>query len=227
MRLPALVASLIGERLPWLRVSAPGPETPRLAWRWDALLEAQAAGADPTRPWREALGASTAQQYAVPTPPAMPAAFVLQWVLEVPATVGAYAAVLGPWAADLSAASLSFELAPGTTSTPATSSSGVPPGPLRIRDARLQAARTAYQAIATPFAALYSPGVRLGPHQRHSMVADVWAIAVQRARQSVLQPPAPPVPERDSCCFIYTLPDAHECEGCPRLRRSPGAGLRR
>ncbi len=226
MRLPALVASLIGERLPWLRVSAPGPETPRLAWRWDALLEAQAAGADPTRPWREALGASTAQQYAVPTPPAMPAAFVLQWVLEVPATVGAYAAVLGPWAADLSAASLSFELAPGQHYPCHVQFRGATRADAD-RDARLQAARTAYQAIATPFAALYSPGVRLGPHQRHSMVADVWAIAVQRARQSVLQPPAPPVPERDSCCFIYTLPDAHECEGCPRLRRSPGAGLRR
>ena len=29
-----------------------------------------------------------------------------------------------------------------------------------------------------------------------------------------------PGPER-------TQPDAHECEGCPRLRRSAGAGLRR
>lgn len=226
MRLPALVASLIGERLPWLRVSAPGAATPRLAWRWDELLEAQAAGADPTQPWREALGASTAQQYAVPTPPAMPAAFVLQWVLEVPATVGAYAAVMGPWVADLTPASLSFELAPGQhypchvqfrDATPADGD----------RDARPQAAHTAYRAIATPFATLYSPGVRLGPHQRHAMVADVWATAVHRATQSVLQPPAPPVPERDSCCFIYTLPGAHECEGCPRLRRSPGARLTR
>lgn len=226
MRLPALVASLIGERLPWLRVSAPGAETPRLAWRWDELLEAQAAGADPTQPWREALGASTAQQYAVPTAPAMPAAFVLQWVLEVPATVGAYAAVLGPWAADLTPASLSFELAPGqhypchVQFRDATRADA-------DRDARLQAAHTAYRAIATPFATLYRPGVRLGPHQRHAMVADVWATAVHRATQSVLQPPAPPVPERDSCCFIYALPDAHECEGCPRLRRSPGARLRR
>lgn len=226
MRLPALVASLIDERLPWLRVSAPGAETPRLAWRWDELLEAQAAGADPTQPWREALGASTAQQYAVPTPPAMPAAFVLQWVLEVPATVGAYAAVLGPWAADLTPASLSFELAPGqhypchVQFRDATRAEA-------DRDARLQAAQTAYRAIATPFATLYRPGVRLGPHQRHAMVADVWAAAVHRATQSVLKPPAPPVPERDSCCFIYTLPDAHECEGCPRLRRSPGAGLTR
>lgn len=226
MRLPALVASLIGERLPWLRVSAPGAATPRLAWRWDELLEAQAAGADPTQPWREDLGASTAQQYAVPTPPAMPAAFVLQWVLEVPATVGAYAAVLGPWAADLTPASLSFELAPGqhypchVQFRDATRADA-------DRDARLQAAHTAYRAIATPFATLYRPGVRLGPHQRHAMVADVWATAVHRATQSVLQPPAPPVPERDSCCFIYTLPGARECEGCPRLRRSPGARLRR
>ena len=129
-------------------------------------------------------------------------------------------------AVDLSASSLSFELAPGqhhpchVQFRGATRAEG-------DRDARLEAAQMAYRAIATPFAAQYSPGVRLGPHQRHSMVADVWAIAVHRARQSVLQPPTPAVPERDSCCFIYTLPGAHECEGCPRLRRSPGARLSR
>ena len=47
---------------------------------------------------------STARQYGRPAPPAMPAAFVLQWALEVPATVAAYAVVLGPWDPDLSGA---------------------------------------------------------------------------------------------------------------------------
>jgi hypothetical protein len=146
----------------------------------------------------------------------MPAAFVLQWALEVPATVGAYAAVLGPWEADLSPTALSFDLAPDhlypchiqiRAGAPATADP----------DARLQAARAAYDALARPFAEAYTPGVRLGPHQRGAMVDDVWATAVHRARQSARENTS--VPERGSCCFIYTLPGTHECAGCPRLRR--------
>ncbi|MDF2144608.1 (2Fe-2S)-binding protein [Knoellia sp. p5-6-4] len=174
------------------------------------------AGEDPTGPWREALAASTARQHGRPTPPAMPAAFVLQWVLEVPATVAAYAVVLGPWDPDLSGASLSFDLSPQLF-----------PAHLQIRaarpgsgegEARLAAARTAYEGLARPFAATYEPGVRLGPHQRQAMVDDVWAMALHRAHQAVAERPARP-PQRQSCCFIYALPGAHECAGCPRLSR--------
>lgn len=150
----------------------------------------------------------------------MPAAFVLQWALEVPATVAACAVVLGPWDPDLSGGSLSFDLSPqlfpchiqlrGARLAPAGG------------EARLSAARAAYEGLARPFAATYQPGVRLGPHQRRAMVDDVWAAALHRARQSVADRPAPP-PQRASCCFIHTLPGAHECTGCPRLRRHPPA----
>jgi hypothetical protein len=167
-------------------------------------------------PWREALAASTAAQYGRPAPPAMPAAFVLQWALEVPATVAAYAVVLGPWDPDLSGASLSFDLSPQLF-----------PAHLQIRaarpatgegEARVGAARTAYEGLARPFAETYDPGVRLGPHQRQAMVDDVWAMALHRAHQAVADRPAPP-PQRQSCCFIYALPGTHECAGCPRLSR--------
>lgn len=212
---------MIDTHLPWVRVSASSEcgtveNAPRLAWRWDDLLAAQALGEDPTAPWREALAASTARQYGRPAPPAVPAAFVLQWALEVPATVAAYAVVLGPWDPDLSAASLSFDLTPQLF-----------PGHLRLRsarpanatgEARRTAARAAYEALARPFAATYEPGVRLGPHQRQAMVDDVWAMALHRAQAAVAERPAPP-PQRDSCCFIYALPGTHECAGCPRLRR--------
>ena len=231
---------MIDTHLPWVRVSAISesgtaesssaesstaesgtaesgtPENAaRLAWRWDDLLEEQASGRDPTAPWREALAASTARQYGRPAPVAMPAAFVLQWALEVPAAVGAYAAVLAPWDPNLSAASLSFDLTPQLYpghiqlrgARPATTSGG----------ARLAAVRAAYESLARPFAATYDPGVRLGPHQRQAMVDDVWAMALHRARQSVLERPVAP-PDRGSCCFIYALPGTHECAGCPRLR---------
>lgn len=215
------LAGLVDANLPWVRVSASsemgtGGKVPRLTWRWDDLLEGQASGKDPTAPWREALADSTARQYGRPAPAAVPAAFVLQWALEVPATLAAYAAVLAPWDPDLSAASLSFDLTaqlfPGHVqlrgARPATTTGG----------ARLVAARAAYGALARPFAATYDPGVRLGPHQRQAMVADVWAMTLHRAHQVLAERPVPP-PDRASCCFIYALPGTHECAGCPRLRR--------
>lgn len=215
------LAGLIDANLPWVRVSASSEfgtaeNVVRLSWRWDDLLEEQSIGKDPTAPWREALAASTARQYRRPAPVAMPAAFVLQWALEVPATVAACAVVLGPWEPDLSAASLSFDLTPQLF-----------PGHVQLRGARpatttgevrVAAARAAYEALARPFAATYDPGVRLGPHQRQAMLDDVWAMALHRAHQVLAERPVPP-PERGSCCFIYALPGTHECAGCPRLRR--------
>ena len=209
---------MVDRQLPWLRVSAATGDAPRLTWRWDDLAEAQAAGQDPTGPWRDALAASTARQYGQPAPPAMPAAFVLQWALEVPATVAAYAVVLGPWDPDLSGGSLSFDLSPQHF-----------PGHVQLRGARLAttggearvaAARAAYEALARPLAATHEPGVRLGPHQRQAMVDDVWATALHRAQECLADRPAPP-PQRASCCYLYALPGTHECTGCPRLRRRP------
>jgi hypothetical protein len=206
----------VDRHLSWVRVSAAGGDEARLTWRWDELATAQAAGDDPTRPWREALAASTARQYGRSVPPAMPAAFVLQWALEVPATVTACAVALGPWDPDLAGASLSFELSPQhfpdhlqlRAARPATDQG----------EARAAAARAAYEALARPFAAAYEPGVRLGPHQRQAMVDDVWAMALHRAHLCLAERATPP-PARRSCCFIYTLPGTHECTGCPRVSR--------
>jgi len=216
------LARAINARTPFLNVSAGAAGSPALPWDWTSLRHRQAAGQDPTASWREALAASTADQYGRPAPRAMPAAFVLQWALEVPATIGAYAAVLGPWAADLSAG-LSFALEPNYLfpsrvqvgrAVPASADPAL----------RLRAAHAAYEDVVRPFAEHYSPGVKLGRHQRLAMVDDVWAIAVHRARQACLPAPAPPVPQRASCCFIYALPGTHECAGCPRLRRSSADG---
>jgi hypothetical protein len=212
----ASLADLVGRHHSWLRVSAGGDDLPRLTWRWDDLAAEQAAGKDPTEPWRTALAVSTARQHGRPAPRAMPAAFVLQWALEVPATVTAYAAVLSPWDPDLSGASLSFDL-----------SAQHFPDHVQIRGARLAttggevrlaAARAAYEVLARPFAATYEPGVRLGPHQRHAMVDDVWRMALHRAQQAAGERPRP-LPGRQSCCYLYVLPGTHECTGCPRLSR--------
>ena len=216
----AVLAGLIDARLPWRRVSAAAADGQPLAWTWAELLSPAPAGGDPTADWRAALTDATARQYGVPPPPAMPAAFVLQWALEVPAILGAYAAVLGPWAADLSPAAVSFELDPVQ----------LYPAHLQVRaagtleggpESRLAVARAAYERLARPFAEGYQPGVHLGAHQRRCMVDDVWEIAAHGARQPVAGSSAPP-PARSSCCFVYALPGAHECAGCPRRRRLTG-----
>ena len=205
------IARALDSRLPWAKVSAAATDGPPLAWHWGDLSARQAAGEDPTSEWRAALTAATARQYATPPPPAMPAAFVLQWALEVPATVGAYAALLPPPAGAPELDGLSFALHRGAhfpvhIQIDGTAVGGTDPA------VRLADAHAAYVALARPFAASYQPGVRLGRHQRAAMVDDVWAIAVHRAGRSG------PGPLRSSCCFIYALPGVHECAGCPRLR---------
>ncbi len=199
------LAARLGRELPWWRVSAAGAGDPDLTHRWGAL------GGDGTAAWRAALTLATSRQYGLAPPPAMPAAFVLQWALEVPATIGAYAAVLGPWVVHPARAGLSFETDPH----------GHYPVHAQVREVevvdcpapeRLELARAAYLRDARELALSYQPGVRLGPHQRVEMVGDVWAMAAARATHAA-------APARGSCCFIYLLPGAHECAGCPRLRR--------
>lgn len=216
------LARAMNARIPFLLVSAGAAESPALPWDWTSLRHRQAAGEDPTATWREALAASTAHQYARPAPRAMPAAFVLQWVLEVPATIGAYAAVLGPWAADLSAG-LSFALDPSYLFPSRIQFGRAVPAPADPAR-RLRAAHAAYDDVVRPFAEHYQPGVKLGRHQRLAMVDDVWAIAVHRATEACPAAPAPAVPQRASCCFIYALPGTNECAGCPRLRRTGADG---
>lgn len=139
----------------------------------------------------------------------MPAAFVLQWALEVAAEAGLYAAFRHPWLVDPVSAGLTFSLHP-TQHYPVAAQvrqTSVTPA---LLDDRLEAARAAYRSAGLAVAQTYRPGVNLGRHQRLVMVDDVWAMAL--ARQRGQRPP-----QRGSCCYIYVLPGAHECAGCPRL----------
>jgi hypothetical protein len=62
--------------------------------------------------WQRALRSLQSRWYATDAPPQVAAAFVLQWLLQVPAHTGAHAAASGPWRADLT--HLSFALDPAT-----------------------------------------------------------------------------------------------------------------
>jgi hypothetical protein len=143
----------------------------------------------------------------------MPAAFVLQWTLEVAATTGAYAAWHHAWVVAPTGSGLTFDVHPQQlypvsaqvrqyTVTPA------------LLDDRVAAAHAAYRTAARDFARSYDPGVNLGARTRLAMVDDVWAMAV--ARVNGRRPP-----RRASCCFIYVLPGVRECSGCPRLATGP------
>jgi hypothetical protein len=204
--LGALVRT-IAPRLPW-RLGAASEKDPDLPLVWTELCASPSAA---TAGWRAAFAAATERYYRTEPPPAMPAAFVLQWCLEVPATVGAAAALLGPWALDPRTAGLSLAVEP----------TAAYPTDVRLRSAgelvedaarRLEVAGAAYVDAGRELAERYHPGVNLGRHQRLSMVQDLWAMAVARLRG---QGPV----ARGSCCYLYAVPGTHECAGCPRLRR--------
>jgi len=195
---------------------------PHLLWRLDAAIEQSpdlplvwtelcASPGAATAGWRAAFTTATERYYRTEPPPAMPAAFVLQWCLEVPATVGAAAALLGPWALDPRTTGLSLAVEPTAaypTAVRLRSAGEVVDDPVR----RLGLARDAYLDAGRQLAEGYHPGVNLGRHQRLSMVDDLWAMAVAR-----LQGRGPV--KRASCCYLYAMPGTHECAGCPRLRR--------
>lgn len=205
--LGALVRA-IRPHLVW-RLGAASGEVSDLPMVWTSLMAP--LDGDPTAEWRAAFARATGRYYGTPPPPAMPAAFVLQWCLELPATLGAAAALSGPWVLDPRTAGLSFAVEP-TAAYPTT---------LQLRSAgevvddpgrRLAAARDAYLDAGRELAAGYHPGVKIGRHQRLAMVDDLWAMALARLRGRG------PV-ERASCCYLYAVPGTHECAGCPRLRR--------
>ncbi|MDE9364955.1 (2Fe-2S)-binding protein [Luteipulveratus sp. YIM 133132] len=97
---------------------------------------------------------------------------------------------------------------------------GVGPGPVewrpRLSERRGLAERT-YRTHAQEFASTYEPGVKMSSAHRAGSVEDAWQAAWAGASRAVLGW-APPDRWRDSCCFIYALPGAHECARCPRLR---------
>ena len=87
---------------------------------------------------------------------------------------------------------------------------------------RMARAHADYREVAEPIAAAYPAIVRLGPHTRSGMVADMWGAAEREAlgAAGLIQPGAL---ARESCCLIYALPGCVECAGCPRLRTAPDA----
>jgi len=167
--------------------------------------------------WCRKLTAQNTAVYAVPAPPQVAAAFVLQHLLSIPAQASAFAAATGPWRVDLGTfdePALSCDLAPGlypervgfrtVESAPAD------------REVRIEEARTAYRALGTEIASAYDVGVKMSSRQRLGMVDDVWEMALREARAGTGDGWGPTV-ERRSCCLIYALPGCHACAGCPRL----------
>ncbi len=204
------VAGAVGRELGWLRIDVPG-DGPDPAWSLLDVLARQRQGEDPTAPWRVSAEAGMARMNGVPIPPSVTGAFVLQWLLEIPATVGAYTAALGPWVPDLGA--LGWDL------SPAGHAGRIVLGPVEVVDLevhdRLEAVEASYRVVAEPLADSFSSEAKTSSQQRHGMVTDVWEMAEAKALGSG------EVVARQSCCFIYVLPGMHECAGCPRLRSQP------
>jgi FhuF 2Fe-2S C-terminal domain len=150
--------------------------------------------------------------------PQVAAAFVLQWVLQVPAHTAAHAASSGPVRADLTG--LTFSLGPGLVPD-AVHLTALHPDAGDLAG-RLSRAEQDYRDVAGPLAAAYPAIVRLGPHTREAMVDDMWHAAEREAlaASGVVQPGAV---LRESCCLIYALPGCVECAGCPRTRTRHGS----
>ena len=167
--------------------------------------------------WRSELTELNTRLYAVPSPPQVASAFVLQHLLSIPAQVSAFAAVTGPWVVDLGTlddSTISCDLAPGLYPQRLGFLKALPGAP--ELEERIVAAHTAYLAVGLEIADRYDGGVKVSSRQRLGMVDDLWEMALREARGALGQGLGAAV-ERQSCCFIYALPGCHECAGCPRL----------
>jgi hypothetical protein len=193
----------MSRRHPWLRFTTDGPQLPR-GLRTNTL------------DWQRSLTALHARWYDGVAPPQVGSAFVLQWLLQVPAHAAALAAATGPWRAALS--ELTFSLSPSQVPDVVRLTSLRPDHAPLI--ARLAAAERDYRIVALPLAHGVETAVRIGPHTRAAMVDDMWAQARQAAAETVGAAPTGVLPRR-SCCLIYALPGCLECAGCPRLRGAP------
>ncbi|MBK8729577.1 MAG: hypothetical protein IPM00_09455 [Tetrasphaera sp.] len=184
---------------------------------WLTFCDADAPGdwlsltLDPI-PWQQALVAQNARWYPGVDAPQVAAAFVLQYLLQIPAHTLAYAAGLADappepearahgWAAQLRF-TLGPNHVPDRVRLPRLSPTGGPGSGLAL-------AEREYRAVAEPVAAAYPAIAKLGSATRAGLVTDMWRQAVARGRAV----------ERESCCFLYVMPGCHECGGCPRLGR--------
>lgn len=183
----------------------------------DAILADQEAGGDPTAWWREGVAKAQERRYRYAAPPAVGAAFVLGWYLQVVATPLAFAAVIRDWLPDASPESLRFDLDDVELYPVAQSIGGENVMRVPHPQVRLVEARRAYEAHARRFAESYRPGVKMSSKQRYGLVRDTWAALSDSARTSVLHEPSR-LGLRESCCFIFALPGANTCARCPRNR---------
>jgi len=194
----------MSRRHSWLTFSATGPPLPH-------TLSTDAVA------WQRGLRSLQGRWYSVDAPPQVAAAFVLQWLLQVPAHTAAHAAACGPWRADVDGLTFALDQA-------------LVPREVRLRglvadtgslDERLTRSERDYRAVALPLATAYESVVRLGPHARLALVDDMW-VAARREAESAAGVLRPGVAPRGSCCLLYALPGCVECAGCPRLRTTSG-----
>lgn len=172
-------------------------------------------GDDPTS-WQERLHDQNERWYPGSDAPQVAAAFVLQYLLQVPAQTLAYAVGLGPWIP--SPSQLTFDLGPGGSPTrihlgsllSVTASEPLEGSAEAVTGGREREAEGLYREVAEPLATAYASIAPIGPRTRAAMVTDMWRLALAKGRAV----------ERESCCFLYALPGCHECAGCPRQGRS-------
>lgn len=165
-------------------------------------------------PWQAAVLADHRRWYGpADVPTQVSGAFVLQYLLQVPAHTGASAAGVGVRVRDLGA--LTFALGSGGVPRLVELGPLEPVGDLALRTA-LERAEADYLDVAEPLARAYTSTRRMSSQQRLAMVRDMWAEAARmvlvRAGEFALGEP-----RRSSCCLIYCLPGCVECAGCPRL----------
>lgn len=194
--------------------AAPGPTELVCA---DVLAD-QRAGGDPTAAWRAACAIEVERQTGATPPVALAPTFVLQWYLGALASATAHLTAAQDRLLPPRPESMTITLsAPGGYPVGVA----VPVGAFEElalgRRERLARAGSAYRAHARAFVDSYRPGVKLSSRHRIGSMTDAWDAAL-----ATVDDPIPPPAWRESCCYIYAIPGAHECARCPR--RNTGTG---
>lgn len=212
------LAADIATHLGYYRVEAEGGGCP-LPYSCTDIILGQEAGGDPTEQWRENVRRAQARRCGEAIPPTVAATFVFGWYLQLAAIPAAFAAVLRTWIPDVAPDALRFDLH-ADEHYPVSLSLGGVPGPELPFDVehRLDFARRAYENHADRFADSYRPGIKMSSRQRRGLVHDTWVALSDSARTTVLGERSRLGP-RESCCFLFAVPNAPTCERCPRLRR--------
>ena len=169
---------------------------------------------DDPGPWQAALLADHRRWYGPGAPEQVSGAFVLQYLLQVPAHTAAFAAGVGMRVHRLG--DLTFDTGPGHA--PQLVETGALEPRAEPLEAALALAEAEYRAVAEPLARAYVSTRRMSSQQRQGMVGDLWVEAARsvRSRGGTI---GVDEPRRRSCCLIYALPGCVECAACPRLTR--------